>query len=83
MTAAVMAAAVMAAAVMAVMHKTGCLCTFVHGICRAAPRRPKMAVKFCLCGNQQGNLCQNLPLWETTAAAASVTPKRPVRITAG
>jgi hypothetical protein len=78
-----MATAVMTTAVMVVMHKTGDLCTFVHGFCRAVVAGPKTAVKFCLCGNQQDNLCQNMALWEATAAAASVTPKWPVRITAG
>jgi hypothetical protein len=43
----------------------------------------KSVVNFGLCGNQESNLCQNVALWEATAAAALVTPKRPVRITAG
>jgi hypothetical protein len=60
---------------------------FYAFLCMENPSVPERAgelgVNFGLCGNQACKLCQNLPLWEVPATAASVLPKRPVRITAG
>jgi hypothetical protein len=50
-----------------------------------ASRRASLPLLHQTCAryHQACKLCQNLPLWEVPAAAASVLPKRHVRITAG